>query len=145
MNPGPAPSPQPQPPIRCRRKPLNSWVITWIFQREESGCYRALLANLIQTNIPGYQNFVIEEHILHHIKKEVTNFRKPLEVGLKLAIAMRHLAIGETYTSLRYNWLVGQTTKSKFVPVVCQTILAEFREEHLTCPTDPDDWKKVGS
>ena len=49
-------------------------------------------------------------------KKSVTNFRKPSEVGLKLAITLRHLATGETYTSLQYHWLVGQTTICKFEP-----------------------------
>ena len=66
--------------------------------------------------IPGYQNFIrmpaaffdpIEDHIHPDIKKSVTNFRKPLEVGMKLSITLRHLATGETYTSLQYHWLVG--------------------------------------
>ena len=44
---------------------------------------------------------LIEEHIHRYIKKSVTNFRKPLEVGPKLAITLGHLASGETYTSLQ--------------------------------------------
>ena len=66
----------------------------WILQRQEKGCYRSLLDNLIQTDIADYQNFVrmpdavfdlIQEGIHHLIMKEVTNFRKPLKVGLKVA------------------------------------------------------------
>ena len=57
----------------------------------------------------------IEERIHHRIKKEVTNFRMPLKVGLKLVITLRHLATGEMYKSLQYQWLVGRTTKCKFV------------------------------
>ena len=30
----------------------------WILQTQEKGCYSNLLANLIQSDIPGYQNFV---------------------------------------------------------------------------------------
>ena len=138
-------------PPRRRRKPPNPWVMLWILQREERGCYRTLLADLTQTDLLGYQNFLrmppaffylIEEHINHRIKKSVTNFKKPIEVELKLAIMMRHLATGETYTSLWYHWLVGQTAISKFVPQVCRAIL-EFQEEYLSCLTDPEDWKKV--
>ena len=40
-----------------------------------------------------------EERIHHHIKKSVTNFRKPLEDGLKLAITLRHLDTGEGWRS----------------------------------------------
>ena len=110
----PAPSPVIQPPaqpqlqtVPGRRKPLNQWVMSLILQRREKGCYSNPLANIIHPDITGYQNFVrmppaffdlIKEHIHHHIKKSATNFRKPLEVGLKLAITLRHLATGETYT-----------------------------------------------
>ena len=121
LNPGPAPAiqpaPQPQTQLarRRRRKSPNLWVMPWFFQRQEKGCYSNLLADLIHTDISGYQNFVrmpsvffylIEECIHDYIKKSVTNFRKPLEIGLKLAITLRHLATGETYTSLQYHWLV---------------------------------------
>ena len=56
---------------------------------------------------------LIKKYIHHHIRKSVTNFRKPLAVGLKLAITLTHLATGETYTSLQYHWLVGRTTNSR--------------------------------
>ena len=144
LKPGSPPAllPEPQPPPKRRRTPQNPWGMPRILQREE------ILADLIQIDIPGYQNFVrmppvffylMEECIHHCIKKEVISFRKPLELQLKLAITLRHLATGETYTSLQYHWLVCRTTICKFVPVVSQAILAEFQEEYLTCPTDPED------
>ena len=50
QNPAPAqpalPSPPPPPPRR-KRKPQNPWVLPWILQREERGCYRTLLDELI--------------------------------------------------------------------------------------------------
>ena len=47
----------PPPAPRRRRKPQNPWVMPWILQREETGCYRTLLDELITTDIPGYRNF----------------------------------------------------------------------------------------
>ena len=102
--------------------------------------------DLIHSDIPGYQNFVrippaffnlIKDHIHHHIKKSVTKFRMPLDVWLKLAIMLRHLATGETYSSLQHNWLVHQTTICKFVPQVCRSI------PYLCFPNSPDEWKWV--
>ena len=97
-----APPHQPQPPPHQRtRKPENPWIMPWILQREERGCYRTL--TLITTNIPGYRNFtrmepaflhLIEERITPRLRKSTTNFRKSLEVGLKLAITLRHLSTG---------------------------------------------------
>ena len=118
---------------------------------EDRGCYRTLLEELITTDIPGYRNFtrmetafcyLIEERITPHLRKSITNFRKPLVVGLKLAVTLRHLSTGESYTSLQYHWRVGRTTICKFVPQVCKAILKEFQQE-LMCATGPGDWKKI--
>ena len=106
---------------------------------------------LITTDIPGYRNFtrmepaffdLIEERN-PHLRKSETNFRKPLPVGLKLAVTLRHLSTGESYTSLQYQWRVGRTTIVKFVPKVCKAILCEFQKEYLICPTVPEDWKSI--
>ena len=95
----------PPPPPRRRRKPQNPWVLPWIRQKEERGCYRTLLDELITTDIPGYRNFtgielaffyLIKERITPHLRKSITNFRKPLEVGLKLAVTLRYLSTGKT-------------------------------------------------
>ena len=87
--------------------------------------------------------YLIEERITPHLRKSITNFRKLLEVGLKLAVTLRHLSTGEIYTSLQYQWRVERTTICKFVPQVCKAILKEFQQEYLVCPTDPEDWKKI--
>ena len=86
---------------------------------------------------------LIEERITPHLRKSFSNFRKPLEVGLKLAVTSRHLSTGESYTSLQYHWRVGRSTICKFIPQVCKAILKEFQREYLVCPTDPEDWKKI--
>ena len=151
QNPAPAQPASPPPPPR-RRKSQNPWVMPWILQREERGCYRTILDELITTAIPGYRNFtrmqpaffyLIEERITPHLRKSVTNFRKPPVVGLKLAVTLRHLSTGESYTSLQYQWRVRRTTICKFVPQVCKAILKEFQQEYVMCSTDPEDWKKI--
>ena len=153
QNPAPAQPASPSPPPTSRRrKPQNLWVMPWILQREERGCYRTLLDELI-TDIPGHRNFtrmqpafflyLIEERITPHLRKLITNFRKPLEVGLKVAATLRHLSTGESYTSLQNHWRVGRMTIWKLVPQVCKPILKEFQHEYLMCPTEPEDWKKI--
>ena len=73
----------------------------------------------------------------------MTNFSNPLEVGWKLAVTLRHLSTGESYTSLQYYWRVGRTTICKFVPQVCKTIFKELQQEYLMCSTNPEVWKKI--
>ena len=130
QNPAPAQPEPPPPPPRRRRKPQNPWVMPWILQREERGCYRTLLDELITTDIPGYRTFtrmepaffyLVEERITPNLRKSTTNFRKPLEVGLKLAVTERHLATGE------------RTTICKFVPLVCKAILKRVSTGLFDC------------
>ena len=64
-------------------------------------------------------------------------------MGLKLAVTLRHLSTGESYTSLQYQWRVGRTTIIKFVPKVCKAILREFQKEYLICPTVTEEWKSI--
>ena len=99
-------------PSRPRRKTPKLWVLSWICQRSDKGCCNNIFAELFQSDIPGYQNFVrmplaifdlIQEQIHHHLKKDANNFRQPLKEGLKLAIALRHLATGKSYKSLGYQ------------------------------------------
>ena len=64
------PASSPPPPPRRRGKPQNPWVIPWILQREERGCYRTLLDELITTDIPGYRNY--RTSIFDLIEKTIT-------------------------------------------------------------------------
>ena len=115
LNPPPLPAiqppaqPQPQPAPRRRRKPPYPSPF-----KDKKKMLHQPLTNLIHTDIPRYQNFVRMPPVFFDHQ-----FRKPLEVGLKLAITLRHLANGETYTSLQYHWLIGRTAICKFVPQVC--------------------------
>ena len=145
------PAPAKPAPLR-KRKSQNPWVMPWILQRGEKGCYRTLLEEPITTDILSYKNFIrmppaifdlIEERITPHVRKSSINFRKALEVGLKLAVTLRHLSTGETYTSLQYHWRVGRTTICKFVPKVCRAILREFQRKYLICPTDIEEWRNI--
>ena len=62
---------------------------------------------------------------------------------MKLAITLRHLATGESYQSLSFQFRVGKSTICKFVPQVCEAIRTEFLHEYLRCPNNPDDWKDI--
>ena len=61
----------------------------------------------------------------------------------KLALTIRYLATGESYTSLSCQFRVGRSTISKFLPEVCRGIQDEFIREYLKCPTTPDEWKDL--
>ena len=52
-----------------------------------------------------------------------------------MAVTLRHLSTGESYTSLQYHWRVGRTTICKLVPHICKAILKEFQHVLLILKT----------
>ena len=106
--PSPAPPPPPAPIQRPRRR-HNMWVRPWLLQRDERGAYHNIMADLYATDIPGFTNYMritpeffemITTRLEPHLARQATNYRAPISVGEKLALTIRYLATGESYTSL---------------------------------------------
>ena len=142
----------PPPAIQRPRRRHNMWVRPWLLQRVERGAYHNIMAELYATDIPGFTNFMrmipeffemIKTRLEPHLARQATNYRAPISVGEKLALAIRYLATGESYTLLSCQFRVGRSTISKFLPEVCRAIQDEFTKKYLRCPTTPDEWKEL--
>ena len=70
-------------------------------------------------------------------------YRRSLDPGLKLAIALRYLASGDSYHSLMYGFRVAHNTISSIVPEVCEAIIEEYGHQVVSCPTTPAEWHAV--
>ena len=124
------PAAPPPPPARQRpRRRHNMWARPWLLQREERGAYHNIMAELYATDIPGFTNFMrmtpeffemIKTRLQPRLARQATNYRAPISVGEKLALTIRYLATGESYTSLSCQFRVGRSTISKFLPEVCR-------------------------
>ena len=66
--------------------------------------------------------------------KEDTRYRKALELGLKLAVSIRHLAFGNKYSTTQYDFRVARNTCIGFIPEVCQAIVDLLKDEVISCP-----------
>lgn len=86
-------------------------------------------------------NQIVEE-LIPKLQK-TTNCRKPLSPGLKLAITLRYLAIGDSYMSLAYGFRVAPNTIVDIVPEVCQAIYDHYYETAFKCPTTEEELKEV--
>lgn len=69
--------------------------------------------------------------------------RQPLSPGLMLAITLRFMATGMSYHSLAFDFRVAHNTISKFVPRVCDAIVAEYKDEVFTTPSTPATWQPI--
>ena len=132
------PPPRPPAPIQRPRRRPNMWERPWLLQREERGAYHNIMADLYATDIPGFTNYMrmtpeffemIKTRLEPRLVRQATNYRAPISVGEKLALTIRYLATGESYTSLSCQFRVGRSTISKFLPEVCRAIQDEFTRE----------------
>ena len=85
------------------------------------------------------------ERLTPRLRKEDTWYRDSLEVGLKVAITLRHLAMGDNYKSLMYLFYVPHNISSILVRDVCQTILDEYGDEVVRNPTTAEGWKEIAT
>ena len=99
----------PPPAIQRPRRRHNMWVRPWLLQREDRGAYHNIMAELYATDIPGFTNFMrmtpvffemIKNRHEPRLARQATNYGAPINVGEKLALTIRYLATGESYTSL---------------------------------------------
>ena len=83
------------------------------------------------------------QRIEGRIKKKDTWYRKSLCPSLKLSITLRHLACGDSYWSLSYNFRVVPNTISLIIHEVCDAIKAEFAAEVIQCPTSTEERSSI--
>ena len=135
-----------------RQRRRRHWVKPWVQRRQQFGQYDTLMNELRAEDPEGFQNFMrltpalydeVLERIRPRITKEDTWWRKALDAGLKFAVTMRHLASGDSYSSLKWDFRAPGNTISVFVKEVCQAIIDEYAEEVIQCPTTAAEWRAV--
>ena len=110
------------------------WLLTWLGQiylteRPTHGHYECLMRVLSCDYPELYQNFVrmneaifneIVEQIQPSLEKQCTFLRKPLDVGLWLAVTLCFLALGYSYKDVAFDFRVTPIMIS-YIPLWCRT------------------------
>ena len=65
--------------------------------------------------------------------------RRPIDSEIKIVIALRFLAIGESYESLMYQFRVHSSTIFKFIPIVCNKIYETYNGQFLRLPDTTEE------
>jgi len=138
--------------LRNDRRKKSVWVREWLMNRDKYGMYEKLMKHLKQGDVKSFRNFVrmdpgifnqMVEELKPLIQKKRTNWRKPLPAGLKLAIALRYVATGNSYKSLAYGFRVAPNTDVSIVSDMCQAVYDKYSETAFKFLTTTEGWKKV--
>ncbi|XP_068213359.1 uncharacterized protein [Palaemon carinicauda] len=74
--------------------------------------------------------------------KNDTHMRGAITVQEKVALTIRFLATGDSYTSLQYLFKISKQAISETVPHVCQAII-EALQNNIKVPTTEDNWLAI--
>ena len=101
------------------------------------GCFDTPLKELRSEDEAEYKRFLrmtpqtfdeLLELVEEDITKENTRFRDANPASRKLAITIKFLATGMSYSELAYQFRVHKSTAVKFVPEVCKVIYNRLKE-----------------
>ena len=99
--------------------------------------------NFIQMPPELYQD--LEQRITAELQRDRTLMRGPVSPGVKLAVTLRYLPTGDSYTTLQYAFREASLTIEKFVPEVCDAITRAYQDQVMWCPTLLEDGLLVES
>ena len=77
------------------------------------------------------------------LKKCDTTMRNAISPSEHLAVTLRFLATGESYTSLQYQFRINKGTISQIILRVCKAISETLSHEFIKCPTSEEEWEQI--
>ncbi len=128
------------------------WCPPWLLRRSAFGQFVHLMVELRIEDPASFQNFVrcdptmfqeMVDRLTPLICKLDTNYRKVLDPGLKVAIALCYMATRDSFKSLQYDFRVAYNTICLLIAEVNSTIVDTYHEEVIVTPTTPDDWMVI--
>ncbi|XP_046144675.1 protein ANTAGONIST OF LIKE HETEROCHROMATIN PROTEIN 1-like [Osmia bicornis bicornis] len=140
--------------IKRRKRGRNQdrrWWITQLYKNRATSSGGNLLSDLQLETGGHFKNFVrmssedfefLINAIGPKIQKNDTRFRKAVTAKERLAITLRFLATGDSYTGLQNLFKVSKQLISTIVPEVCQA-LVEILKEHVKMPSTPNGWLAI--
>lgn len=134
-----------------KRRRRAVWVKSWIATRETQGAFHCLLIKDLKTDPEHFLNYprldlaIFEQLVENHIlKKQDTCMRNAITPSEQLAVTLRFLATGESYTSLQYQFRINKGTLSLIIPKVCKAFFVVLCDI-ISCPNTANEWLEISN
>jgi len=122
---------------RLKKKKKRRWWMTQLYHSRLQYRGSNLLSDLKVNYMGQFQNFcrmsaedfeLLLNKIGPKISKQDTVFRPSIPTQERLAITLRFLATGDSYTSLMYLFKISKQLISRIVPEVCVALIEALQE-----------------
>ena len=128
---------------QTKHKAKRRWWITELYRRRNEEGHNILNELKVELSTGQFNNFVrmssedfevLIQMIGPKVMKKDTRFRNAIPVSLRLAITLRFLATGDSYTSLQYVFKVSRQAISTIVMEVCPALIEGLRSHVKVSP-----------
>ncbi|CAH2002123.1 unnamed protein product [Acanthoscelides obtectus] len=135
---------------RQAKKVRQHWVHPLLTVRYLEGSFYTLFEKLRKDNSKFFNYFrmsidtfdFIVERLLNSIKHQNTPMRACIPPKEMVAVTIRYLASGATFTDMHYYYRIGISTISKTVRLVCNSLWNLLKDEFLPQPTE-ETWQRI--
>lgn len=79
------------------------------------------------------------------LQRQDTVMREAIPVGERLAITLRYLATGHTFSSLEYTFRVSRHSISRIVVETCEALYAALQSNYLKVPSTEEEWNYIAT
>ena len=71
--------------------------------------------------------------------------RRAVDLKLKLAVTLHHLAEGASHSSIALHYRLGRRTVSEMIYETCKALWNVLQPKYLQPPQGPQEWKKIAN
>ncbi|XP_065060189.1 uncharacterized protein LOC135687536 [Rhopilema esculentum] len=138
--------------LRERKKRRSVWVRKLCKERERQGHYDNLIQEMRVQDHSMYFNYFrmlpstfddLLGLVGPSLVRKTTNLQKPLPPQLRMAVASRYLATGESQASLSFNYSIGRSTVCQILDEVPEKIWEALSPLSVAQPNTPENWKRL--
>lgn len=132
--------------------PRKLWQRQWLAARDSQSAYHNIVQELRLQDPENYRRYLrmnvdtfdyVLEKLRPFITKQTTVMRKPISAEEQLAITLRYLATGESFSSLMFQYRVSELAIRQLIPRVCFGILDTLMDEWMSFPKCAADWERI--
>ncbi|CAH1993163.1 unnamed protein product [Acanthoscelides obtectus] len=133
-----------------QRRRRRYWVQPFLQDRFKFGTFNTLLEKLREDE-EKFSNFFrmsresfdkLLRILRNHLTHEDTNMKNCISPAERLAVTVRYLASGNTFTDLHYSFRIGIKAISRIVREVCSNIWLLLHKEYMAIP-DVSTWQNI--
>ncbi|XP_066258019.1 uncharacterized protein [Euwallacea similis] len=134
-----------------KKRKKKRWWTTSLYRNRLIPRGQLFLNSMVEEKNGHFRNFVrmssvdfnlLLESIRDDISRNDTRFRKAVTAEERLAITLRYLATGDSYTSLQYLFNVSKQLISKIIPEVCRSLVKNL-SQHVKVPSTAEEWTEI--